>query len=80
VKAALDCSILIVRDGDGYTCGRLGSEICSDCGTPLCDIHSDCCEVCEQVFCDCCLYFHLKERHVRKAPPVRVPVPERRSA
>lgn len=80
MSAPLDCSIVLVRDRDGYTCGRLGSEVCSDCGISLCNIHVRSCETCHQSFCDCCLYFHLKEVHVRKWIPARVEVLERRSA
>jgi hypothetical protein len=59
------CGIQIVRDRDGYECGRLGCEVCSDCGTSLCAIHAEACEFCLNVNCDCCM-FHLKESHVRK--------------
>ena len=33
-----DCGIQIVRDREVYLCGRLGSEVCSDCGTMLCRV------------------------------------------
>jgi len=36
-----DCGIQIVRDRDGYQCGRPASEICCDCGTPLCKAHAE---------------------------------------
>ena len=80
MSAPLDCSILLVRDRDGYPCGRLGSEACSDCGTTLCNIHVRSCETCSHSFCDCCLYFHLKEHHLRKSPLARTETLERRSA
>jgi hypothetical protein len=52
MSAPLDCGIEMVRGTDGYLCGRMGSEVCSDCGTALCDLHADACEFCLQVLCD----------------------------
>jgi len=57
-----DCGIQIVHDRDAYICGRVGSEICSDCGTSLCADHAEACEFCLKVYCDCCMFFHLKNR------------------
>jgi hypothetical protein len=79
MSVPVDCGIEMVRGTEGYLCGRIGSEVCSDCGTSLCDLHADACEFCLQVFCDGCLYFHMKEPHGRKPIQVRVD-PERRSA
>jgi predicted sulfurtransferase len=62
----------IVHDCDGYICGRVDSEVCSDCGTSLCANHAEACEFCLKVYCDCCMYFHLKESYVRK--PAAAPV------
>ena len=60
--------------------GRVGSDICSECGISLCAHHAEACEFCLEVYCDCCLYFHLKEPHARKHV-VGATVPEhRRSA
>lgn len=80
MSAPLDCGIHIVHDRDGYSCGRLGSEACSDCGTTLCNVHAKTCDTCVQTFCDCCLYFHIKDQHVRKPTPAWSAIPERRSA
>ena len=71
MKPPQDCGVLILHGSEGYACGRLGSEACSDCGTTLCDPHADACELCLQVFCDCCLYFHSKEPHVMKTISLR---------
>jgi hypothetical protein len=78
MSAPVDCGIEMVRGKDGYLCGRMGSEVCSDCGTALCDLHADACDLCLAVFCGCCLYFHSKN-HVIKPVPART-IPERRSA
>lgn len=64
-----DCGI---QDQNGYSCNRLGSESCADCGTTLCSNHSEACEFCLQVFCDCCLYFHTKVPHVKQPSPVLI--------
>ena len=32
MKAPLDCGIEIVRGTEGYLCGRMGTEVCKDCG------------------------------------------------
>ena len=74
-----DCGILIVHDRNGYICGRVGSEICSDCGTGLCAHHTEVCKSCLKVYCDCCRHFHLKELHTRK-PVLAWTMPNRRSA
>ena len=68
-----DCGIQIVRDEDGYLCGRGGSELCSDCGTMLCDRRAEACQFCLNVYCDCRLYFHLKEPHTREHVGQSVP-------
>ena len=67
MSAPLDCCIHMVRGRDG----RSGLETCSDCGSTLYEMHAKCCEMCLQVFCKCCLYFHSKERHVRKSRSTR---------
>jgi hypothetical protein len=68
----VDCGIQIVHDREGHLCGRLGSEVCSDCGTTLCAHHSEACEFCLQVFCDCRLYFHAKLPHVKQPSPIPI--------
>lgn len=74
----VDCGI---QDQDGYSCGRLGSESCADCGTTVCAAHSQACESCLQVYCECCLYFHLKEPHAGKRAIGTLTLPSyRRSA
>jgi predicted sulfurtransferase len=80
MSAPLDCGIEMARGTEGYLCGQMGSELCSDCGTSLCDLHADACEVCLQIFCRSCLNFHMKEPHTRKQA-LGATVPEyRRSA
>jgi hypothetical protein len=77
----VDCGIKMVHNREGYICGRLGSDVCSDCGTTLCAVHSGACEFCLQIYCDCCLYFHAKEPHARRRSIGTVTLPEyRRSA
>ena len=61
-----DCGIQIVRDRDGYLCGRPGSEVCADCGTTLCKAHAEACGMCLDILCDSYLYFHERQPHPRK--------------
>ena len=68
------CSIQIVRDRDGYECGRPASDTCADCGTTLCKAHAEACGMCLDILCDACLYFHERQPHPRKL--VRQVVPE----
>jgi hypothetical protein len=78
MNAPLDCGI--AHPQDGYTCGRLGTEVCCDCGTSLCNSHAESCESCLKVFCGCCLYFHAKESHLRRPSIAPFDVFQRRSA
>ncbi len=47
-----------VADAIGDHCVRIGSGQCSDCGTPICEVHTETCEMCDEVFCPSCLSFH----------------------
>src|SRR5579862_2383304 len=57
-----------VADAIGDHCVRIGTGQCSDCGTPICEVHTATCEMCEEVFCRPCLSFH--KAHVSPPKPI----------
>jgi len=55
------CEVVAVSslaDAIGDHCERIAARQCSDCGTPICSVHSETCEMCADVFCPSCLSFH----------------------
>ena len=73
------CGIVLDEGQNGYECGRLGTEECSDCGTELCDLHAEECDSCKEIFCGCCIFFHMREAHTKK-PVANEEIPKRRTA
>ena len=55
------CEIVAVTnlsDVVGDHCENVAAGQCSDCGTPICELHAETCQIYGEVFCPSCLSFH----------------------
>jgi predicted sulfurtransferase len=77
------CEIVEVSslsDAVGDRCVRIAAGQCSDCGTPICELHTENCEMCDEVFCPSCLSFHKAQAKHHKPAAVERKTRERKSA
>ncbi len=66
------CEIVLVRnsqDAVGYPCNKDSSEVCGECGTPLCDLHAESCDLCGISLCAGCFLGHMRQPHAKPAVP-----------